>query len=501
MIHGQLLHAQNKIKIENVQSIYLRNSGPIYANKEIKGYFFFYQSDKINKKENEYTLKLTDQNLNPAREIKFTDSKDVVLLESAYNGNDLIFQFYNSKDSYLEYKIYGMDGRLKNSYTREFDKKTKNFFEQTKENQEDIKSIFPLGSAGFASVVPVRDGNKYTYEVNFLLSDRKKQITYSPGDEDRFSQAQYIGSTDSVLLIQVMKKSRLMSNDLESWLVGFNAFTGKKTFEMETIKDQNFYPMNVAMIRNGDGKFMLLGPYFNKEDRAARDRSLGLGVWVMDARGKVVSQKYNPWDGNLSKFLKVDAKGKVDKIGYVYFHSILQTSNGKIFAIGEGYKKQVSAGGIAMNVLSQRGLNSMAKIQTTDMVLLQFDPEFNITDAKVYDKFSNSVGLPAGAEYLNAPSLALLVKTIGGFDYEYTQTDNEADEFLVGYTDYEKDKDFKGLTFNTIHYDGAAISTDKIVMESKASSMRILPAKIGSVMVMEYFKKDKKLDLHIEKMD
>ena len=31
--------AQSKMSIDNIKSIYLRNSGPIIANEEIKGYF------------------------------------------------------------------------------------------------------------------------------------------------------------------------------------------------------------------------------------------------------------------------------------------------------------------------------------------------------------------------------------------------------------------------------------------------------------------------------
>jgi hypothetical protein len=38
-------------------------------------------------------------------------------------------------------------------------------------------------------------------------------------------------------------------------------------------------------------------------------------------------------------------------------------------------------------------------------------------------------------------------------------------------------------------------------MDSKASKIRILPAKTGSVMVIEYFKKEKRLELRLEKLN
>ncbi len=70
----QLL-AQSKLSIDNVYSVTLRNSGSIIENEEIKGYYFFYQSDKIDKRTNEYTLQVLDANLNKLKDIKFQDSK------------------------------------------------------------------------------------------------------------------------------------------------------------------------------------------------------------------------------------------------------------------------------------------------------------------------------------------------------------------------------------------------------------------------------------------
>jgi len=71
------LQAQNKLSIDKVYSTYLRNSGTIMENNQIKGYFFLYISDKIDRRTNEYTLQILDQNLNKVRDIKFQDSKNL----------------------------------------------------------------------------------------------------------------------------------------------------------------------------------------------------------------------------------------------------------------------------------------------------------------------------------------------------------------------------------------------------------------------------------------
>ena len=84
-----------KLSIENVHKVTLRNSDAIKEGSEVKGYYFFYVSDKIDKRTNEYTLQITDNNLVKLKDIKFQDSKHVTILESSFNGTDLIFLLYN----------------------------------------------------------------------------------------------------------------------------------------------------------------------------------------------------------------------------------------------------------------------------------------------------------------------------------------------------------------------------------------------------------------------
>jgi hypothetical protein len=226
----------------------------------------------------------------------------------------------------------------------------------------------------------------------------------------------------------------------------------------------------------------------------------------MNNQGQITNAKYNSWDGDISKHLKIDARGRVDDLGYIFFHRILQTDDGKIFAIGEGYKRVASAVGIGLTALNALGGGynanaSTTKIKITDMVMMQFDNKFDVQNAQIYDKNSNSIEIP-GADFFSAQLLAYQIKyAYNGFDYAFSQTDKTHSTFVVGYTDYVRSKDYKGLTFNAISYYNNNFTTDKINLKTSSSSMRILPAKTGSVMLLEYFKKDKRIDMHIEKVN
>src|ERR1051325_4014708 len=105
-----------KLSIENVQKTQLRNSAAIKEGSDVKGYYFFYVSDKIDKRTNEYTLRIVDNNLNILKDIKFQDSKYVSILESSFNGTDLIFLLYNDDQNTFEYQVYGADGKKKFTY-------------------------------------------------------------------------------------------------------------------------------------------------------------------------------------------------------------------------------------------------------------------------------------------------------------------------------------------------------------------------------------------------
>lgn len=511
LLAGLKLSAQEKLTIDKVYSVTLRNSGSIMEGEQVKGYYFFYQSDKIDRKTNEYTLQIVDQNLNKVKDIKFQDSKNLLLLESAYNGNAIIFMFHDKEQKLLDFRVYGTDGAKKANYSKEITKRTEQWLAmyrgQSLSDDNENHNIYDIKNRGFIAVIPVKDGGHYSYEVEFYHSTKRKQWNYTPSDEEKWANAQYLGTNDSLVFIEVLKKQRLMSGKVQTWLLGLNIANGKKAFEIETEAGANkMLPMNVSAL-NGKETFMLMGPYYESDDRVLQDESQGIAVWEMDNTGKIKKEKYNSWSKDIGRYLKTDSKGRVEDLGYVYFHEILQTSDGKIFAIGEGYKKQASAAGIATNILAMASGSSssgmgMAKLKITDMVLMQFDAEnYSIKDARIYEKNNNNVEMPAGSTYMSPHTMALLAKSFGSFDYNYTQPGKNNNGFVTTYSDYIKDKDYKGLTFNSISYYDGNITTDKINLKSSSSSLRVLPAKEGYVMIIEYYRKDKKLEVRLEKLN
>ncbi len=503
------LSAQDKLSIEKVYATYLRNSGTIMENNQIKGYFFLYMSDKIDKHTDEYTLQILDQNLNKVREIKFEDSKKLSLLESAYNGGSLSFLFKNGEDKTLDMKIYDLEGKLKYSYSREYDKRTDDLmkrYETMHTDEGTNQNVFNLGDQGYATVLPLRDGKQRTYEVDYYSSEQKKQWVYEPqDDEERYANAEFMGSTDSMIILEVVKKDRALSGKFTSHLVGINFVTKKKVFDIDDSKDTyTFVPSTVVPVK-GSSEILIMGSYFDKADNIMKDFSKGLAVYTINSAGNVLSKTYNSWQEDFAKYLSLNAKGKIDNIGFLYVHKMIQAPNGKMFVVSEGYKRQANAGGIALKTLGAlAGANvngvGVTKIIVTDMVIMEFNDKYKVTNATIYDKTNNTVDASSASDYNSQHMIALGVKMAGGFDYEFTTGDADNSNFAICYSDWVRNSDYKGQTFNSINYNGTKFSTDKIELKSKANKMKVFPAKAGSIMIMEYYRKDKRLDFRLEKL-
>jgi len=499
------LQAQ-KITFNNVHKPLRANYGAIREGSDVKGYYTFYASDKIDKKNYEWTLQILDDNLKSLKQLKFQDSKDVTVLETSFNGSDLIFLFYNEDARTLEYQIYGADAKKKHSYTREMTKKEKRYLEATYLSMDDeegvYRGLYPIEGKGFISNMPSREDKDYTFQIDYYSSEKRKQWTFTPAMTGKKFSGDFLGTYNGVVYIEVLKFGSITDGNPESSIIGISLETGKQLFEKSTEGGKyKFYPASMSVMN--DGKAYIYGEYFNPNENIVKSKSNGFAFWNVDEKGTVISEKYLGWNLELGKYLDVSSKGKIDDFGFMYLHKMLQTADGNIYAIGEGFKKTASALGITAQILSRGDAGaSVTKIKVTDLILIKFDNNFNVKEAKVYDKNSNSVELPSGYDFVSSPLLAKMMKyNYGGFDYAYTQSNQDNSSFMVCYSDYVRGKDYKGSTFNSISYNDGKITTDKLETKSGATRSFILPARMGSVLVYDIYRKDKKLEMHIEKLN
>jgi hypothetical protein len=494
-----------KMLIENVYKVALRNQGVIKEATLVKGYFFFYVGDKIDKKTNEYTLRITDDKLNVLKDIKFQDSKYVSILESSFNGKDLIFLFYDSKERTFEYQVYGANGAKKQTYTRELSKKEKRYLEATylanSDDDNTFNGLYPIEGKGFISNTPSREDKDFTFELDFYSSVDKKQWSYIPTVGGKKFVGDYLGTYNNIVYLEVLKYTSMFDQKPESNIVGLDLQTGKELFEKPSDGKYRMYPSSLNILK--DGVAYVFGEYFDAGGNIMKDKSLGFAFWQIDEKGKILSEKYSSWESDFSKFIKVSSKGKIEDFGFVFLHNMMQTADGNIYAVGEGFKKVASGLGIAMAVLGGRNSNmSVAKMNVTDLILMKYDANFNLKDVTIYDKYTNKFEMESGMEFVSTPLIGKMIKyQWGGFDYQYSQMNKAGTSFNICYEDYVKGKGYKGSTFNSISYNDGKITTDKINTKSDATRSSVLQGALGQVLIIDYYRKAKKLEMHFEKLN
>jgi hypothetical protein len=362
------------------------------------------------------------------------------------------------------------------------------------------KNVFDLGDQGYMSVLPMREGKARTYEVDYYSSLTKKQWTYIPEDAEKYSFAEYLGCTDSLIILEVLKRNHALGGDISSHLVGINFVTKKKQFDIENANDTyRFVPCSVSLL-DGTNNLMVVGSFYDKNANVGKDFSKGLAVYEMNTGGKILTRTYNTWIEDFGKYLPTNSRGKIDQVGYLYIHKIIRTPDHRFFVVGEGYKRLASAGGIALTVLAGGRDMGVTKIVVTDLVLMEFDEKYKVRNATIFDKTDNTALSGPASDYNSQHLIALYLKATGAFDYEFTTGDESNANFAVCYSDYVRSGDYHGQTFNAIRYNGSKFNTDRIELKSKASRQRVFPAKAGSIMIMEYYKKDKRLEFRLEKL-
>lgn len=488
---------------ENIRKVKLKNSGEIIRENIVVGYYFFYEYDRNSKTDVEYRLEILDENLGSVASKKVTGTKFLYALESTFNGEEIAFKFYESKKKELIFHKYNTKAELVNKSSRILSGKeakylVATYFQSGKEI--DNNSFYGVGDKGFVSYILTRDGN-FHYEIEFIPNGKEKGWKKAPvKNAQKVEMASFLDANNDYILSTVGKRDKLLSSDMNFYVKLMSTKDGKTIFEKPTMsKKYEVTPMNGFIEENGE--VLLLGIYTDKDEKTAKAKSLGVVQQRYSSSGELIQEKFISWAKDFSKFLSVNEKGKIEDAGFIFFHKMIKTDDGEYFVVGEEYKKVASGAGIASRALGGGG--SIIDMKIDDINIYKFDSDFNLTDVRVFEKSHTKYGLPEGAGVMSGPLLATYLNALGAFDYSFTQKDLDNKSFVVGYINFDREgkrKD-RGNVFGAVKYVDGEFKTDKIPLSTDATNIRVYPGKPGFVLLGEYYKKEKKYELRLEKLN
>lgn len=492
---------------EKVFEMKPQTSGIIRQGEEVKGYYFFYQEDKVAPKQIQYRLRVLDENLANVTDESFVGPKSLRLEEGTFNGTDLMFKFTDDEAYKYLFRVYGNNGKLIKQLEKVTTKKDSERANLVKSFAGGFETtLCPIGKVGFVHIMVV-DQPQVGFEIQFFPKDRDFQgWTYRTDPASKMTEtAQFICADEKQVLLQVLKRKSFLSSEIDAYLLGIDLATGKKKFEV-LLRDSN----NSFFLLNGfkdktTGNCLLFGNFTAIGDHSLKDNILGLVGLQVDANGKFVYCRKVSWEQDVAKFLPVDYKGKIEEIGYVHFHKILQTADGKIYAIGEQYRKALAPGGLAVSVLTGGQGASDFKMIIQNLMVFEFDTEFKISGIHEIEKQPTEVRLPTSTGVSGPTLLGYWLNYYGGFDYRYAHTTHDGSAFTVCMTSLEGEqgvKEKKGnWVFKTVNHSANGYTSDKIDLKTESTTVDVMEAKAGYLLIYEYDEVLKKVDLRLEKIN
>lgn len=491
-----------------IRSVRLRNSGEVIHKNQVNGYYLFYNLERAKGGVNNFLLTVTDENLVEINSVTITRTTAFSVLEASYNGEIFAVIGYDTYKNMIE--IIAFDNTLKQiasttKLVRGLNMRNA-YGTAANGNEPEQNFLVPVTGKGFL-LYSVNEDQKAHFSVEFY-DNNLKSVWNDQASKDSdleigfeaFQNSKAIGSL-------IEKRRRNRSKDIEYDLLVNNTATGKRLFKVPVLVDD--YSVTVSDVRHDTltGEFIVFGEYYSENAKEARDRSLGFMSVVYDSLGKQSRVKANSWQ-QMSQVTPLDEKGKFEGSNTsILLHNTIRTSDGQIFVIGEQYKKAASAGGIALNIaaaaLGGGATTSVVQINIYGIVIFQFNPDFSIAKVHVFDKNKSVYQMPAGALESSPKVVSHFAKAIGAFDYRFSQMSEDNSRFSVTYVDYDRTQSAgKGFVVGSIVYTPEkTFVVDKFTVQRRPGDFVIFRAKPGYVAVTEYFRKEKKLETRLEKVN
>ncbi|NCD70243.1 DUF6770 family protein [Mucilaginibacter agri] len=490
--------AQNVTKVfDKVKDVTVKDFGSIKKNNVIKGYYTFYEFDKVDRKTILFRLNLLDENLNPIGTGDITGPKSWSLLTSGFDGTNFCFKFYDEKEKTIELRVYDQQAKEIAANTLKTNYNTNSNTYQTF-GQIVGADIYTVGNAGFCNYTFNDPNNSFVITYINNNSQASWQQTYEPEAKSKAVVPKFLTGDDEMILTGITRIDKgLYSLKTAQSIAAYNTKNGSKLFDVSTTFGENHVvPINAIL---EDGKITIIGLNYLSE-KTYTSAPEGLAFIQMDRTGKVLKSSFKTFDESFGKYLPIE-NHQLTGGYYLYFHNIIRSNRNTNLIIAEKFKKAADAGGIALSLVG----GGPIKLKLENMVVLEYDLEGNIKTATEIPKAMTSTApFPSYSGFFPAYYLASWANGLGLMDYMFTTQNSDNSEIAFSFVDHGKIDDASKSTdnFGQIKYKNGTLTTDKLpIKDEKATLSRFLPAKSGHVLQMNYFKKDKKLEMNLIKLN
>lgn len=489
-----------------------KHSGQIIEQNKLVGYFIFYTKEKVDRSNTAYEIQMYDDNYNPSSNFEIVRPKNSLLLEMVYNGSVFMLHFYDSKTGY-EFVTFDRSGEMKGSKKLSKDEISKwdlNRVMVNLQSETENVSIYPNGDKGFIRSTFTKY-KKVGYEIVAYDNEANEVWSYKSNEtSDMLEMVEINDVSANYLTATVTKKKSITTREMSNYMLLLNLSDGTKITELSMGDDASGLRSLLKSFLNESKKnITIVGEYYKPNDDIVKDKSQGLYMQEISLDGEDLGITNYAWKGDIDQFVSMtDEDGKKERPFYAFFHDVIISKSGHIFLIGEQFLKQVSVGGIAMKALASAagGTSDVSAFEMLlgDMIVVEFDAKKNLVDFKKVEKKKTNILLPAGMGIYGSTTLGYYIKSLGAFDYSFTSRNKEKDYYDVIYIDANRKEDDKSsksdLMVGVISIKAGKVTENRIPINCESKTWWIQPGKPGFISVSEYYRKEKKIDMRLEKL-
>ncbi len=468
-------------------------------DNNVYGYLAIYKLDEINSESSKLEYIIFDKNLNKISEGVFVDVYNKKLKSKFYYpiklGDKIVIPVKNNfypRLPYLQQTSYRYVDLKNNELSNPFYFNTKDEkFEygkikiDKKLHKKSLKEKFSVTDNDFIKAKGGFILNEYIYNPlvgkfpvlkPYILAfdnDRNKKWKYYYNKENkRAKNIECLISNKNNIIFSIT------DYDFSHKIHIVDPLTGKKKFSYEIEKSDSNIEHFFKVSDNEYGVVIsgLLKPFKGKINKTKKgfnitvkhskkiNPSKGLFNISIDNKGIPKFKKEFLWNENKHPNLKIDKKGEFND-GYSFLlKQVYHFNDGSIAFLGEKSK------------------NKKDKIKTSDLVLLLFDKEFNLTEVEYFKKDKSK------SKYS---------------DYLYSQSIKNGEGVVFFYADYKKDDKTKNKNWilGIVSINGRKIKHETIPISSKKHLILPYIAKEGYILLRE-FNKDKDYDqIRLERLN
>ncbi len=490
-------------KMDNIQNFSSNGIKPVKNENGIIGYTLFYKTDKADKKNDNYAFELLDEKLIKVNRIKVVLPNGARLIQSVHNGITLGMMFYDTYGGKYIYKSY--DATLKLVGSSDSEKLSYNecsaLFNMSDNESSTNYGIHALPKKGFVQAGYGEKGNEFSVTV-FDVNFKKKWKYQSPAKQDLIETFVLSDIDDKYISGLTMRRKGIKSFRFEYFLTVFDIETGKKLLDISVEKQKENLSISATNLMEND-QLLVLGEYYEAKDKAGVGKSNGIYIKKFDIKtGKAINETKLSWMIDIKKMFDHNGIKRLEDNYLNYPMSLIRAANGHIYLVYEQYKKTIDGVALALTFIGFR--SNLSKLKIGDLWMLELDENFKPIKVNYYTKESSSVTLPISATYYGTGYLGKYAKSIGEFDYQFTQQSADMQTFNVAYINYDRKKGEKSkpIVASIFMSNDGKINYDKVdITAPKKSEQYLYPGPGNSIMLAQYNYKEMVINLKHIKMN